>query len=335
MASAAEKDRPTSPKSNDDTEKSDYVSVIAHAVGDGVGRTVSELADLTTAFNEAQYYDFPSEPSEEPDYDLINFDITAPVQGQTRQERLAVVRNGIKQLWDPRRIQFRDKVAFLLGSCLLWAVAYWLGWSPSTFYKLYSAQVVVLIAIRWGVYRSKKWHYYMFDFCYYGNLLLLIHLWLLPRNELLSKVTYAFNTGVLTWSVVAFRNSMVYHDLDKVTSVYLHLAPACVSWTLRWHPDTSRFGPGKDATEAERQSWDNASLVQLVGIPLLFYLAWAISYWLKIFVVSAERIKQRGYITLFTYVTTTTKGVYAAIAKRVPNQYRPQVLAPNHGVLSG
>lgn len=66
------KSNPGSPKSNDSTEKSDYVSVIAHAVGDGVGRTVSELADITTAFNEAQYYDFPSEPSEEPDYDLIN-----------------------------------------------------------------------------------------------------------------------------------------------------------------------------------------------------------------------------------------------------------------------
>lgn len=35
--------------------------------------------------------------------------------------------------------------------------------------------------------------------------------------------------------------------------------------------------------------------------------------------------RQRGYVTLFTYVTTTTKGVYAAIAKRVPRQYRPQV----------
>jgi hypothetical protein len=35
--------------------------------------------------------------------------------------------------------------------------------------------------------------------------------------------------------------------------------------------------------------------------------------------------RERGYVTLFTYVTTTTKGVYAAIAKRVPRQYRPQV----------
>jgi hypothetical protein len=322
--STSDHDRPGSPKSNGTNDSSDFVSVLAHVVADGVGETVAELADITTAFGDSKEYDFPAEPSDEFDWDQINFDIT-PVPGQSRKERLAAVQKRIKQLWNPRRILLRDKIAFLLGSCQLWAVAYWLGWSPSTFYKLYSAQVVVLMALRYGWYRSKKWHYYMLDFCYYGNLLLLIHLWLLPRNLLLSKVTYAFNTGVLTWSVVAFRNSLVYHDLDKVTSVFLHLGPACVSWTLRWHPDSNRFGPGQAATEQQRVAWNQATLLQLVGIPLLFYLAWAVSYWLKIFVVSAERIRQRGYITLFTYVTTTTKGVYAAIARRVPPNYRPQV----------
>lgn len=31
--------------------------------------------------------------------------------------------------------------------------------------------------------------------------------------------------------------------------------------------------------------------MQLVGVPLLFYAAWAVAYYLKIFVVSAERIR--------------------------------------------
>ena len=30
------------------------------------------------------------------------------------------------------------------------------------------------------------------------------------------QATFAFNTGPLTWSVLAFRNSLVFHDLDKV-----------------------------------------------------------------------------------------------------------------------
>ena len=33
---------------------------------------------------------------------------------------------------------------------------------------MYSIQVVVLLALRWVVYRFKRWHYYLLDFCYFG-----------------------------------------------------------------------------------------------------------------------------------------------------------------------
>ena len=30
------------------------------------------------------------------------------------------------------------------------------------------------------------------------------------------QVTFAFNSGPLAWSILAFRNSLVFHDIDKV-----------------------------------------------------------------------------------------------------------------------
>jgi hypothetical protein len=33
----------------------------------------------------------------------------------------------------------------------------------------------------------------------------------------------------------------VFHSLDKVTSLFLHLFPAFVAWTERWHPDVVRL----------------------------------------------------------------------------------------------
>lgn len=42
-------------------------------------------------------------------------------------------------------------------------------------------------------------------------------------------------------------------------------------------------------------------------VPMAFYLAWAVAYYLKIFVFSAGKIKARGYVTLFTYVTSQRK----------------------------
>jgi hypothetical protein len=116
----------------------------------------------------------------------------------------------------------------------------------------------------------------MLDFCYMANLLLLLHCWALPRSRALGKVgacistapfrnqpqpctrrqqisqsldpspnqikiTFAFNTGPLSWSILAFRNSLVLHSLDKVTSVYMHLAPALVSWWVSVGCRSGRF----------------------------------------------------------------------------------------------
>ncbi|KAI8475416.1 MAG: hypothetical protein J3K34DRAFT_63001 [Monoraphidium minutum] len=236
----------------------------------------------------------------------------------------------------PGAILLRDKLAFVLGLTLTWCMAYWLGWSPSTFYKLYSGLTVLLGLIRWVSYRSKRWHYYMLDFCYFANLLLLAHCWLAPRSALLSKITFAFNTGPLSWSILAFRNSLVLHSLDKVTSVYMHIAPALVSWTLRWKPDAERFGPppgspgaagGGGGAGGEAAAWPGAAgFSDLVLLPIPIYVLWAVAYYLKIFVISAERIRLRGYATLFTYVANTEKkGVYAAIARCVTPALRPPV----------
>lgn len=251
-----------------------------------------------------------------------------------------------KRVWGASKLLPKDKLSFLFGSSQLWICAYWLGCAPQTFYQLYSAECLLLFGVRLADYWFKKWHYYLFDFCYYANVLLLCHIWVLPKWKLLTKVTFAFNTGPLAWSVLAFRNSLVYHDLDKVTSLYLHFVPALVSWTMRWYHDDARFGPleaqgGAAGTAAAavdsnssthlstafgprpRHPYAPASTAELLAWPLLFYTAWAVAYYLKLFVVSAAKIKAQGYQTLFTYVTSRHKGTFHNIAKRIPQPWQP------------
>ncbi|KAG7675102.1 hypothetical protein KSW81_002605 [Nannochloris sp. 'desiccata'] len=84
-----------------------------------------------------------------------------------RQEILLALRRNVRtQLATPKTILLRDKITFTLGTLDLLISAYWLGASPTTFYKLYSAKAAVLLAVRFFYYRSKRWHYYMFDLCY-------------------------------------------------------------------------------------------------------------------------------------------------------------------------
>lgn len=56
-------------------------------------------------------------------------------------------------LRNPRLILARDKAAFVLGNLMVWTIAYWLGWQPATFHKLYTAETLVLGLARWVFFR--------------------------------------------------------------------------------------------------------------------------------------------------------------------------------------
>lgn len=107
------------------------------------------------------------------------------IKGQVTA-RAAALRRPIA--WTRKRVMLRDKVAFVLGVFHIIASAYWLGYSPSTFYKLYTVKALLLLTVRLVLYRQDKMHYYLLDFCYYANALMLVHVWALPEACDLQKV---------------------------------------------------------------------------------------------------------------------------------------------------
>jgi len=46
-------------------------------------------------------------------------------------------------------------------------------------------------------------------------------------------IVFALANGPLIWAMVVYRNSLVFHNTDKVTSTYIHLLPALLSY--RWN----------------------------------------------------------------------------------------------------
>ena len=95
------------------------------------------------------------------------------------------------------------------------------------------------------------------------------------------QVTFAYGMGPLAWSIIAFRNSLVFHSLDKNTSLFLHWFPAVVAWTQRWHYDPVTEDVIRGDAELKRD-WNHASLTQLVFFPMVPYLAWAVAYYAKV-----------------------------------------------------
>ncbi len=129
-----------------------------------------------------------------------------------------------------------DKFGFVLGTTLIIAYSFMLGRYPyDLVYTFYMFLLPALIITRCFHYYSLGWHYYISDFCYTANALILYFFWFDSKNERLFQVCYLFSTGVLALAIKAFRNSLVYHKIDMLTSLAIHALPLTIMWHTRWH----------------------------------------------------------------------------------------------------
>ena len=110
-------------------------------------------------------------------------------------------------------------------------------------FKLYgsifsvSQKAIILLSYRWYAYKKLRWHYFLFDFCYFTNFFILVYLWL-PLGDsirgLLFPIVFGFSNGPVLSAIVLWTNSVVPHSLDKMTSLFIHLSPSLALWGIRW-----------------------------------------------------------------------------------------------------
>ena len=93
-----------------------------------------------------------------------------------------------------------------------------------------------LLVLRAYIYSSLGWQYFLIDFCYWSNAACLAQLFLFPASERLFLVNFLHTTGPLAMAIPTWRNSLVFHSLDKVTSVFIHMLPPLLAFSMRWYP---------------------------------------------------------------------------------------------------
>jgi hypothetical protein len=92
----------------------------------------------------------------------------------------------------------------------------------------YVVKAPILLAYRFHSYFKNNLHYFLLDFCYWANLLLLIQIIFFPTNKRLFMVAYAVTHGPLIWAVGLFKNALVFHSVDKTISAFIHISPYMV-----------------------------------------------------------------------------------------------------------
>ena len=84
------------------------------------------------------------------------------------------------------------------------------------------------------MYKKRAWHYFLFDLCYYCTILNFVYIWLLPGNAALFVACYCLSQGSLASAVITWRNSLVFHDFDKVTSLFIHVYAPLTFTVIRY-----------------------------------------------------------------------------------------------------
>lgn len=123
-------------------------------------------------------------------------------------------------------VQLRNKICYSIGMSYLFASLYIIGRAPCYYEKFSGISSIVLLVLRVFQYTSKNFHLYLIDFCYFGNLILIITSLGYTSKELMT-INHSFSTIMLA-GVLTFSNSLVPHSLQHFTTCFIHLNPAIV-----------------------------------------------------------------------------------------------------------
>ena len=90
--------------------------------------------------------------------------------------------------------------------------------------------------------------------------------------EIWFKSNFVLATGPIAFAIVAWKNSLVFHSIDKVTSFALHIMPGLACYLLRWDPRM------KDLASLPQDGLTSLTWSEQFLYPLAFYLTWQCLY---------------------------------------------------------
>ena len=159
---------------------------------------------------------------------------------------------------------------------------YFLISRPDLFPIYYFAVVLLCVGSRIVHFKTLGYEYFLLDFCYCLISVSCLFLLFFPSNEQLFKVIFIFANGPLPFALIVYRNSLVFHDFDKVTSVAIHLLPSMMTYAYLWN---SKSVFQKDILSSffpfSKDDYTRA---------LTLYIAWQLMYFLKTEITDRNRL---------------------------------------------
>lgn len=184
----------------------------------------------------------------------------------------------------------------------IFAIGFMMGKFPEWFHVYYTVMFVILMPIRFYTYYKTNSHYYLADLCYYVNMMCLLFIWVCPYSVHLYQSCFAFTFGTLSFAVITWRNSLVIHNVDKITSCFIHIMPPLTMYTIHHAIDEATKRERFPAASLEAsKTWNLKTNILWTS---LYYLVWQSAYHYFITLRQSSKIKSGQRVTSFEYLTT-------------------------------
>ncbi|QRV76620.1 membrane protein [Ceratobasidium sp. AG-Ba] len=246
------------------------------------------------------------------------FEVELAKYKQKLQDRMSTV----QKAWESATVvRTREKVdaglvSFFYGVMMVLASALMFGLAPEWIHVVYSVHVLYFLPTRFYVYKKKHWHYFLFDLCYYAQILCLAYLWVAPGNTTLWVAAYLLAHGSLASAVITWRNSLVFHDLDKVISLFIHIYPPLVFTVIRhFYPNVETRFPAAAKVKVLEAG-------QSLFLNTIIYLIWQTLYWKFVLVNKRKKIESGQRTTSFSFLLNEQRGVIGKVLGATPPRRR-------------
>ncbi|EGO60756.1 hypothetical protein NEUTE1DRAFT_144114 [Neurospora tetrasperma FGSC 2508] len=232
---------------------------------------------------------------------------TAEEQLERYKKRMRVNVDKLGKRWnDTKVITLREKVAFIFGVMNIFISGYLIGAFPEWFHIWYTVQILYFMPIRFYRYHKQGYHYFLADLCYFVNFLLLLSLWVFPGSKRLFTAVYCLAYGNNAIAIIMWRNSLVFHSLDKVTSLFIHIMPCatlhCIVHLLDPAEQRKRFPSiWTIKTSPPGSPTAYANVISMLAWSTIPYAIWQLAYYFFITVRRRDKIAA-GRPTSFTWL---------------------------------
>ncbi|GFO11764.1 expressed conserved protein [Plakobranchus ocellatus] len=283
-------------------------------------KTKNEINDLSfhskTVSNDIKMEEMPAKDSNQSSFALKHmqdfYDTVAEMTVEPTTKDEPDVKAFFKVL---RKHRLQSKITYVLtvagivltSHCVLtdrWLMPY-----------LYSVLTPSLLFFRLIMYWKMKYQYFMLDFCYFANIYCFTYLWVAPSHENMFAVGFSIASGPLIWALLIFRNSLVLHSLDKVTSLYIHLMPCLLTFVIRWYPEETSSKWHKPFPKCQLQF----NFLWLVVVPMAFHVSHQVIYFILVNLILKP---SQDYLNLFRYVTRNEKSLQFRLCNLFGPRYR-------------